>query len=89
MRAAIEALRSRGPAAVIAAVPVASREACAMVAAAADECVCAMTPEPFQGVGIWYVDFSQTTDDDVLELLAQANARSSPSLTSPASLAEQ
>jgi putative phosphoribosyl transferase len=89
MRAAIEAIRSRGPAAVIAAVPVASREACAMVAAAADECVCAMTPSPFHGVGMWYTDFSQTTDAEVLELLAQANARSSPSLTSTASLAEQ
>jgi putative phosphoribosyl transferase len=75
MRAAIGAIRSRGPAAVIAAVPVASREACAMIATADDECVCAMTPTPFQGVGMWYVDFSQTTDNEVLELLARANAR--------------
>lgn len=78
MRAAIEALRSRSPAAVIAAVPVASREACAMIAAAADECVCAMTPEPFHGVGRWYAYFSQTTDNEVLELLTLADARGSP-----------
>lgn len=78
MRAAIEALRSRSPAAVIAAVPVASREACAMIAAAADECVCAMTPEPFHGVGRWYAYFSQTTDNEVLKLLALADARLSP-----------
>jgi len=89
MRAAIEALRSRGPAAVIAAVPVASREACAMVAAAADECVCALTPAPFHGVGMWYADFSQTTDDEVLELLAQGDARGSPAPTLTASPAER
>ena len=89
MRAAIEALRSRGPAAVIAAVPVASREACAMVAAAADDCVCALTPAPFHGVGKWYADFSQTTDDEVLDLLARADARGSLSLTSTASPAER
>ena len=89
MRAAVEALRSRGPAAVIAAVPVASREACAMVAAAADECVCALTPAPFHGVGKWYADFSQTTDKEVQELLALADTRGSPSLTSTASPAER
>ena len=84
MRAAIEALRSRGPAAVIAAVPVASREACTMVAAVADECVCALTPAPFFGVGKWYADFSQTTDDEVLDLLARADTRDSLSLSSGA-----
>lgn len=78
MRVAIEAIQSRGPAKVIAAVPVASREACAIVASAADECVCAMTPEPFYGVGEWYTDFSQTTDADVLELLGRAHARPRP-----------
>ena len=83
MRAAIQAVRSRGPAAVIAAVPVASREACAMVAAAADECVCALTPAPFYGVGKWYADFSQTTDEQVLDLLARAETRDSLSLSTP------
>ena len=78
MRAAIEALRSRSPAAVIAAVPVASREACAMIAAAADDCVCALTPAPFHGVGRWYAHFSQTTDNEVLELLTRADARGLP-----------
>ena len=89
MRAAIEALRSRGPAAVIAAVPVASREACAMVAAAADECVCVMTPVSFHGVGMWYADFSQTTDDEVLELLARGDTLGPRSLSSTASPAER
>ena len=79
MRVAIEALRSRGPAAVIAAVPVGSREACAMVAAAADECICVMTPASFDGVGMWYTDFSQTTDDEVLELLVRGDTSNSPS----------
>jgi len=85
MRVAVEAIRSRGPAAVIAAVPVASREACAVIAAVADTCVCAMTPEPFHGVGMWYADFSQTTDEEVLELLAQGDARDLSPLTSTAS----
>lgn len=56
---------------------------------AADECVCALTPAPFHGVGMWYADFSQTTDDEVLELLARGETRGSPSLTSTASLAER
>ena len=37
-----------------------------------DEIVCAFTPEPFYGVGMWYDDFSQTTDEEVRELLRQA-----------------
>jgi predicted phosphoribosyltransferase len=69
MRAAVEALRLHHPASIVAAVPVASRDAYARVSQMADECVCVMTPEPFYGVGAWYDDFSQTTDADVLELL--------------------
>lgn len=73
MFAAVKAIRSRGAAEVIAAVPVASGEACELVAAAADDCVCVITPEPLYGVGAWYVDFSQTTDDEVLALLDRAD----------------
>lgn len=73
MCAAVEALRSHQPASIVAAAPIAMREACARVSATADECVCVMTPEPFFGVGAWYDDFSQTTDGDVLDLLDGAN----------------
>jgi predicted phosphoribosyltransferase len=55
---------------------VAAREACEELRAEADEVVCAETPEPFHGVGRWYEDFSQTTDEEVRELLAKARRES-------------
>lgn len=75
MRAAVAALRTRGPAAVITAVPVGSPEACAEMAAVADRCVCLITPDPFYSVGAWYRDFSPVTDEEVLALLARSNVR--------------
>jgi len=72
MRAAALALRQQGPARVVVAVPVASREACEEFRGEVDDIVCAATPEPFMGVGRWYEDFSQTTDEEVRELLARA-----------------
>ena len=69
MRAAVEAVRQHQPARVIVAVPVAASETCREFQALADEIVCAKTPEPFSAVGQWYVDFSQTTDDEVRTLL--------------------
>jgi predicted phosphoribosyltransferase len=54
------------------AVPVAARDTCREFQEVADEIVCARTPEPFSAVGQWYVDFSQTTDDEVRALLADA-----------------
>jgi predicted phosphoribosyltransferase len=75
MRAATAALRKQEPARIVVAVPVASRETCDEFRAKVDDIVCAMTPQPFHGVGIWYEDFSQTTDDEVRELLAKAAGR--------------
>ena len=72
MRAAVEALRQEGPARIVVAVPVSSPETCDAFRDVADEVVCAETPEPFRGVGMWYDDFSQTTDDEVGELLERA-----------------
>jgi predicted phosphoribosyltransferase len=72
MRAAVEALRQEWPARIVVAVPVSSPETCDAFRDVADEVVCAETPEPFRGVGKWYDDFSQTTDDEVLELLDRA-----------------
>ena len=65
------ALRQKGPARVVVAVPVASREACEEFRGEVDDVVCAATPEPFMGVGRWYEDFSQTTDEEVRSLLAR------------------
>ena len=69
---AVEALRAHHPAETIVAAPVGSREARDMLASVANECVCVETPEPFYGVGMWYYDFSQTTDEEVLALLQKA-----------------
>jgi predicted phosphoribosyltransferase len=72
MRAAVLALRQRGPAEIVVAVPVGAAETCAAMNDVADATVCLYTPEHFAAVGLWYEDFSQTTDDEVRELLASA-----------------
>jgi putative phosphoribosyl transferase len=71
MRAAVAALRQRRPARIVIAVPTAAPETCEELKAEVDEMVCATTPTPFYGVGQWYDDFSQTTDEEVRELLEQ------------------
>jgi len=71
MRAAIAAVRQQQPARIVVAVPTASPDTCEALKAEADDVVCAMTPEPFLAVGHWYEDFTQTTDDEVRELLAR------------------
>jgi predicted phosphoribosyltransferase len=76
MRAAVEAVRQHGPARVIVAVPVGAPDTCEEFADVTDETVCARTPEPFFGVGEWYLDFSQTTDDEVRALLQEHAAHS-------------
>lgn len=65
MRAAVAALRDLGPARIVVAVPVGSPEACEDFRHVADEVVCALTPSPFQAVGLWYENFGQTTDAEV------------------------
>jgi putative phosphoribosyl transferase len=75
MRAAVMALRADAPARVVVAVPVAARETCEEFPDLVDEIVCAETPDPFYAVGIWYEDFSQTTDREVHELLRAAHSR--------------
>jgi predicted phosphoribosyltransferase len=73
MRAAVAAVRKLGPARVVVAVPLGAPDTCRELEAEADAVVCPEQPEPFYGVGTWYDDFSQTTDDAVRELLAQAH----------------
>lgn len=72
MRAAVEAVRGLDPAETIVAVPLAPAETCEALAAEVDRVVCALTPEPFYAVGLWYRDFSQTTDDEVVHILERA-----------------
>jgi putative phosphoribosyl transferase len=69
MRAAVRALQKMKPRAIVVAVPVAAPSTCAEFRADVDEMICLRTPEPFQAVGLWYDDFSQTTDAEVHELL--------------------
>ncbi len=69
IRAAILALRQLRPAHVLVAVPVAPPATVAALSDEADEVVCLATPEPFIGVGRWYQDFAQTSDDEVRALL--------------------
>lgn len=70
--AAIVALRSFEPAAIVLAVPVCSQEAAARLSRQVDEFVSLQSPHDFQAVGLWYQHFAQTTDDEVMALLEQA-----------------
>src|SRR5204862_3851522 len=72
MRAAATALRQQQPARIVVAVPVAAAQTCDEFKDEVDDVICAITPEPFYSVGLWYEDFSQTTDDEVRDLLARA-----------------
>jgi putative phosphoribosyl transferase len=72
MRAAVAALRQQHPARVVVAVPTAAAETCEEFRHEVDDIVCATTPDPFYAVGLWYEDFSQTSDEEVHELLERA-----------------
>lgn len=74
MRAAVAALRQYHPGRIVVAVPIAPLATCEELHEVADDVVCAVTPEPFYSVGLWYEDFSQTTDDEVRELLQLAHS---------------
>ena len=74
MRAAVQAVRARGPGRIVVAVPVGSPDTCREFVDIADEIVCARAPEQFAAVGQWYRDFSQTTDEEVRALLQGASA---------------
>jgi putative phosphoribosyl transferase len=75
MRAAALAVKKQGPARVVVAVPVASAQTCDEFRGDVDEVICAVTPEPFYAVGLWYENFDQTPDEEVRELLARAADR--------------
>jgi putative phosphoribosyl transferase len=76
MRAAIGVLKPQQPQRIIIAVPVAPLDTCDRLRSEVDEVVCLMTPKQFCGIGLWYEDFTPTTDDEVCELLNNVVARS-------------
>ena len=71
MRAAVTAVRQQQPARIIVAVPVGASSTCHELAAEADEVICLRSPDPFVAVGLWYLDFSPTSDNEVRTLLAR------------------
>jgi predicted phosphoribosyltransferase len=72
MLAAVKALQAMKPERLVIAVPTAATETCEDMRREADEVICATTPEPFRAVGLWYENFEQTSDEEVHDLLAQA-----------------
>jgi predicted phosphoribosyltransferase len=72
MRAAVKALRQHDAAKIVVAVPVGPPDTCQELSQQADETICLSTPPFFQAVGQYYEDFSQTSDNDVRELLSRA-----------------
>ena len=78
MLAAIKALRQDYPKAIVVAVPVAAVDTCRRLQGEVDNIVCLRTPTDFSAVGLWYEDFSQTTDDEVRELLSYDTTETFP-----------
>ena len=68
-------MKQQNSAKIIVAVPVSSPETCDEFRVEVDEIICAVMPEPFHGVGLWYEDFSPTTDDEVCELLSKSREK--------------
>jgi putative phosphoribosyl transferase len=79
-RAALEALRRQRVERLVAAVPVAPQESLSLLFRMADDVVCLATPEPFLAVGVWYRNFDQTSDEEVIALLQEAWARTAPAV---------
>lgn len=77
MQAALRSVRNAQPARIIAAVPVASQDAAAMLRQEADDVVCLSAPRSFHAVGSFYRAFDQVSDEDVVTLLREAAARAS------------
>jgi predicted phosphoribosyltransferase len=82
MQSAIKGLRKQDPTQIVAAVPVAPRSTTEDLQAMVDDLICVIVPEPFFGVGYWYEDFRQTTDEEVRRLLRQAHQRHNASARS-------
>ena len=72
-RAACQVARAHGAARVVLAVPLAPQASLDALASVVDDVVCAEMPEPFQAIGQWYLDFAQTADSEVVDLLQRAD----------------
>jgi predicted phosphoribosyltransferase len=72
MTVAVQAVRREHPQRVVVAVPVAASDSCEALAGLVDEMICLYTPEPFRAVSVWYEQFDQTTDAEVIDLLSRA-----------------
>jgi putative phosphoribosyl transferase len=70
MRAAVSVIKPQQPARLIVAAPVAASPICEELSREVDEVVCVAMPEALRAIGFWYEDFSQTSDEDVRQLLA-------------------
>jgi putative phosphoribosyl transferase len=81
MRAAAMALRQMKPVKIVVAVPVSPLETCEAFRSEVEEVICAMTPDPFIAVGVWYSDFSQTSDEEVRQLLDRAARDQQPNFS--------
>lgn len=79
MRAALRSLRQYQPTRIVVAVPISSSETCREFEAEVDEIICAETPCPFHSVSFWYDNFSQTTDEEVRDLLKRSISGVQPS----------
>jgi predicted phosphoribosyltransferase len=88
MRAAATALREKGVAKIVVAVPVGAPETCRVLETEVDEVICVSEPAFFHGVGQFYEDFSQTSDEEVRELLRMTNDPPSPRLRRTGSLTD-
>jgi predicted phosphoribosyltransferase len=87
MHAAVQALRQRAPGRIVIAVPISSPDTCAALGREVDEIVCAVTPEPLYAVGIWFADFTQTSDEEVEQLLRLADELHRSGASQPSSMA--
>ncbi|RPI49158.1 MAG: hypothetical protein EHM55_24290, partial [Acidobacteria bacterium] len=86
MEAAVRALRQMTRGAIVVAVPVGASDTCNRLRGIADDVVCVSTPARFDAVGLWYEDFSETTDEEVravLDACSQRNGRPSPAESAP------
>ncbi|MBK8026961.1 MAG: phosphoribosyltransferase [Chloroflexi bacterium] len=72
MRAAVLAIQQKEPARLVVGVPIASSESCDAFRDEVDQVICAVTPEPFHAVGLWYRNFEQVSDEEVQDLLARS-----------------
>lgn len=82
-RAAVKALRAQSPKEIILAVPVCAPESEFELRAEYDEVICASAPQHFRAVGLWYEDFEQTTDEEVVSLLARAERERTAAMATP------